>query len=195
MTAVMSILRELVKKVAFRPWGVPMGARSVFRRPWTVVNRDRIRIGTDTRIGAASTIHPLAAYGGTPLDGRIEIGNHVYIGGRFYIFAAGRICIGDGCVLSEDVYITDNSHGIDPRAGLIMDQPLASRGPVTLGCGVFIGYGASVLDGVTLGNHCVVGARSVVTRSFPAYSMVAGIPARLIKTFDPNSGKWIDARP
>lgn len=50
--------------------------------------------------------------------------------------------------------------------------------------------GCSVLPGVTLGDHCVVGTRSVVTHSFPPYSMIDRSPARLIKTFNPMSGKW-----
>lgn len=187
-------VKELLKRLLFRPRGVRLGARSVFRRPWTLANRDRIVIGSDTRIGPNSTIHALRLYRGQSLDSRVEIGNRVYIGGRLSVFAAHRVCIGDGCVLSEDVYITDNGHGLDPRAGLIMDQPLTSRGPVEIGRHVFIGYGCSIMDGVTLGDHCVVGTRSVVTRSFPAYSMVAGVPARLIKRFEPSSGRWVDAR-
>jgi acetyltransferase-like isoleucine patch superfamily enzyme len=195
MQRLASFAKELVKSLLFRPWGVSMGERSVFRRPWTLANRSAITIGARTRIGSGATMHPLASYRGQPLAGRIDIGSDVYIGGRFYVFACGTIEIGDGCVLSEDVYVTDNSHGLDPRAGLIMDQPLTSRGPVRIGRHVFIGYGASILDGVTLGDHCVVGTRSVVTRSFPAYSMVAGVPARLIKTFDPQSGAWVTPAP
>jgi acetyltransferase-like isoleucine patch superfamily enzyme len=126
-----------------------------------------------------------------PCSGRITIGDDVYVGGYSQIHAMEHIQIGDGAVLSEFVYISDTSHGFNPRAGLIMKQPLELKGPVTIGMHVFLGYGSTVLPGCNLGDHCIVGARSIVTRSFPAYSMVAGIPAKLIKTYDHASGEWL----
>ena len=93
--------------------------------------------------------------------------------------------------LSEYVYITDNAHGLHPERGPIMKQPLESKGPVHIGRNCFLGFRVSIMPGVTLGEHCVVGANSVVTRSFPAYSMVAGMPAKLIKVFDHSKKGWI----
>lgn len=185
-----SLAKRIVKLLVYRPKFVAMGKNSVFRFPWSLSNRRSIKVGDNTRIGPFATIKPLTFYRGKSLNGRVEIGSNVYIGGRLWLFAAHSVTIGDGCVLSEDVYITDNGHGFDPRAGNIMDQPLTSKGPVVLGQSVFVGYGCSILDGVTLGDHCVVGSRSVVTRSFPAYSMVAGSPARLIKRFSLKTGCW-----
>jgi lipopolysaccharide O-acetyltransferase len=77
-----------------------------------------------------------------------------------------------------------------------LSQKLTSRGRVQIGRGTFVGYRASIMDGVSLGRHCVVGANSVVTRSFPDGSMLAGCPARRIKFYCPVSKQWLpEAQP
>ena len=96
--------------------------------------------------------------------------------------------------MSEYVYVSDGAHGLDPKGGPIMKQDLESKGPVRLGKNCFVGFGVSILPGVVLGDHCIVGTRAVVTRSFPAYSMLAGSPAKLIKTYDEASGQWVPVR-
>jgi lipopolysaccharide O-acetyltransferase len=72
----------------------------------------------------------------------------------------------------------------------LVRQPLISKGPVKIGPSCFLGYRVAVLPGVSLGAHCVVGAHSVVTRSFPPYSMLAGVPARIIRRFNPSNNVW-----
>jgi lipopolysaccharide O-acetyltransferase len=72
-----------------------------------------------------------------------------------------------------------------------MQQALISKGPVTIGRRCFLGFRVAVMPGVTLGEHCVVGANSTVTRSFPAYSMIGGSPARLLKTYSLETHQWM----
>lgn len=183
-------LKALIKALLYRPSGLVMGPRSVVLRPCKLHNRSRISMGADCRIGGHVTFNPLVRDGVRPLPAVIVLGNDVYVGGYTQIHAMGRVEIGDGCVLSEHVYVSDTAHGLNPSAGPIMMQPLQSRGPVVIGRGVFLGYGSSVMPGVTLGKYCVVGARAVVTHSFPPYSMIAGSPARLVKRFNLAKGQW-----
>ncbi|QNI37173.1 acyltransferase [Edaphobacter albus] len=186
----MRFVKETVKTLFYRPFGVSIGERSYIRRPYSIAGRKYVRIGNRTSIRGDLHIEAITKYAGITYKPTIEIGDNVYIGGHAYLTAVDRISIGDGCVLSEYVYITDEIHGFDPQGGLIMEQALASKGPVTIGRNCFLGFRVAVMPGVTLGEHCVVGANSTVTRSFPAYSMLGGSPARILKRYSQIHGNW-----
>jgi acetyltransferase-like isoleucine patch superfamily enzyme len=146
-------------------------------------------LGAGSRIREHSWITAIPEYAGVRFAPRLEIGKDVYVGGYICITYTGHMYIGDGTVISEHVYIADSAHGIEPDAGPIMQQPLVVRS-VRIGARSFIGYGARILPGVELGEHCIVGANSVVTKSFDAFSMVAGAPAKIIKRYNPSSRQW-----
>jgi carbonic anhydrase/acetyltransferase-like protein (isoleucine patch superfamily) len=169
-----------------RPWGaaaVGSGARMAF--PRRLRGRRFVTIGAGSRIGAHSWLEAVTQYAGERFTPRIDIGRDVAIGRHATITAMGHLSIGDGCLFSEGVYISDTAHA----AGGFSQLPVARRklvlgGEVHIGPRCFLGFRACVLPGVTLGEGCVVGAHAVVTRSFDAGSVIAGVPARLIRTID-----------
>ncbi|MCX2865138.1 acyltransferase [Paucibacter sp. PLA-PC-4] len=167
-----------------------LGAASRIMPPLRRVNAHCIEIGDRVVIGRNCLLQPLTAYLNQRFSPRLLIGDDCYVGPDCQFHCIDRIELGRGCVLSDQVYVSDVGHGMDPRAGLIMDQAVYSKGPVVMGDHCFVGFGAVVLSGVRLGDHCVVGARSVVTRSVPAHTMVAGNPARAIARFSTDSGRW-----
>ncbi len=183
-------LKKIAKALLYRPKLGRLGKNSYIRRPRWIAHGRCVEIGDDCSIGHFAIISSVTIDNDKMLMPKIVLGNDVYIGGFVQLHAMDRIEIGDGCVLSEHVYISDIAHGLDPKGIRIMSQPLESRGPVTIGKRNFIGFGSSVLPGVTLGDNCIVGTGSVVTKSFPGGSMIAGVPARLLKSYDHESGTW-----
>lgn len=168
-----------------------VGKNCTVGQPRELSGADNIHIGDRTLIRAGAWLAAYPAYAGQTFHAELRIGSDVYIGGFATITAIHRVTIGDGCVLSEFVYVSDHGHGLDPTRGLIAQQPLVSKGEVSIGAHSFVGYQACILPGVALGAHCVVGANSVVTRSFPDYSMVAGAPAKLVATFSVPEDRWL----
>lgn len=106
---------------------------------------------------------------------RIVIGNGTYLNRNTEVIAASSVSIGRDCMISWDVIIMDtHQHGLG-------GQPPVVR-PVTIGDGAWIGARAIVLPGVTIGECAVIGAGAVVTKDVPPRTVVAGNPARVIRT-------------
>lgn len=171
--------------------GMHAGKGVAVIRPHRITNPQSIYVGSGTLIHANALIAPILEYAGIRYSPQILIGSNVYIGPNLYLACSRRVSIGDGSVLSEWVYINDSSHGLNPEAGLIMKQPLVQKGEIAIGKSCFLGLRSAILPGVVLGDHCVVGINSVVTKSFPPYSMLAGAPARLVRRYDLARRSWV----
>lgn len=112
---------------------------------------------------------------------RIEIGAGAHVGARCSLWAGnsrGRILIGDHALLGPDVFITASDYQFEPGTPIV-DQPKNER-DVVVGRGTWLGARVIVVAGVHIGDGCVIGAGSVVTRSLPADTIAVGNPARVI---------------
>jgi lipopolysaccharide O-acetyltransferase len=183
---------ELYFNREFNPHGVYYGKNSFIVNPMKIEGGNCISLGNNSRIGKHSWVSAFQSYGDQIFSPRIVIGNNVSIGSYFCLTSIREVIIEDGCLFSECVYISDHAHGLDPSCDLPpVAQPLLEKGSVVIGQNTFIGYRACILPGVKLGKNCVVGANSVVTKSFDDYSMIAGVPAKIIKKYSFEERKWV----
>lgn len=108
-----------------------------------------------------------------------KIADNVNIGQDCHITLAERIEIEENVVCTARVTITDISHITDDKSLGVLRQGIITK-PVKICEGAFIGVNATILPGVTIGKHAVIGANSVVTKDVPDYATVAGVPAKII---------------
>ena len=147
-----------------------------------------ISIGEDTMIAADVTL----SAGMVPnqemmTDPVVIIGDRCLIGRGSAIVGHYRIDIGDDVFTGMNVYITDQNHGYeDPDTPIGIQDP--QDDPVVIGDGSWIGSGAVVLPGARIGKQCVVAANSVVRGTFPSHSVIAGVPAKVVRAYD--GTKW-----
>ena len=126
------------------------------------------KLGENSRIMA-----PIA---GAAFD-YIEIGSNVFINSNSLLMARGGITIEDDVMLAANVQLLSNNHDEYDRQVLLCK-------PIHIKKGAWIGAGASVLPGVTIGKYAIVGAGAIVTRDVGDYEVAVGVPAKVVKTLD-----------
>lgn len=143
----------------------------------------RIVLGERVRLSGKPSIHFGRPRMGIP---EFVVGDGTFIGHGCGFNIGRSVRIGRHCLLASDVQVFDmDGHPIDAaqrRAG--EPSPADSIAPVSIEDDVWIGNGAIILKGVTIGPRSIVAARAVVTRDVPADSVVAGNPARVVKTME-----------
>lgn len=148
------------------------------------VVKEQIEIGRNCDIQAVITAKEKAT---------VRIGDYTTIRGNSVVGAVIGIEIGDYVIISNNVTIYDNNnHPTDPqkrkemcKSGFyseLWDWKYSGCAPVKIGNNVWIGEKATVLKGVTIGEGSIVASHSVVTKDVPPYSVVAGNPAKVVKT-------------
>lgn len=143
-----------------------------------------ISIGDNTILVSHNILGCWTSHNGHDYSPHIIIGNNSAIGEYTQISAVKEVKIGNGVLTGRFVYISDNNHG----TSLISDLKIAPskrnlyvKGPVVIEDNVWIGDKASILSGVTIGKGSIVACNAVVTKDVPPYSVVAGVPAKIIK--------------
>lgn len=172
-------LRALTYKLFFSN----IGKLSYIGKPLYIEGKIYISIGDRVRIYPRIR---MKAFNG----GIIQIGNNLAIEQNVHIISGkGKLSIGDGTTISANVFISNVDHEYRDVSKSVMEQQLLFK-DTQIGNSCFIGYGAVILPGTILGDHCIVGANAVVRGSYPGNCVLAGNPAKIIKKYNLELKCW-----
>ena len=173
------ILRGLLYKPFFGKFDIP----SYIGKPIYISNFKRIFIGKRVRIFPNARIEVVNK------ESSIIFEDNISIGENFHIISGENLIIGRDSTISANVFITNIDHEYQEIDKHILEQPLIIK-ETQVGENCFIGYGAVIQAGTILGKHCVVGANAVVRGHFKEYSVIVGVPAKVVKRYDVEKKEW-----
>jgi len=133
----------------------------------------KVSIGSFSRVIIAISLHQVGEH--------ISIGNHVGIGEFAYLGGGGGLRIGHHCIVGQYFSCHPENHIHDDIETPIRLQGVTRKG-IVIGPNCWIGSKVTILDGVTIGEGCVIAAGSVVTKSFPDHSVIGGVPAKVLRS-------------
>jgi len=171
------VIRALFFKSYFKEIGFP----SYIGKPTFLMGGRRVYIGKYVRVfpGMRLEVHG---------EGILNIKDDVSIGQNLHLACGKKITIESGVVISGNVLIIDIDHSYDDLEKSVLNQKDTYK-ETYIGENCFLGHGAKVLAGTNLGRNCIVGANAVVRGTYADYSILAGNPAKVIKSF--NGEKWV----
>ncbi len=151
-----------------------LGKNVIFEDGVKVFSPETIEIGDNVYFGHHTQIkgHPA---------GKMKIGNNCWIGPNCFIQSPGTIKIGDNVGMGANVIVITSQHDLSSPEEIIINKPLQFK-KVIIEDNVDIGAGAVILPGVSIGKGSMIGAGSVVTRDVPPKTVVAGNPAKILRT-------------
>jgi acetyltransferase-like isoleucine patch superfamily enzyme len=189
------MIRWLVRLLITQTWWKlrmgSLGWRTVVYPPMLISNARRIFIGSRSQVRDFARLEVISrpACGWIP---KLSIGDRVNIEQGVHIVCQCEVSIGDDVSITPYCAIVDTYHPYSPPdktpkiGARLPDVPTFVR----IGSGSFLGIRAVVLPNVNIGRGCVIGAGSVVTRDIPDYSVAAGVPARVLATYDSGTSSW-----
>ncbi len=134
-----------------------------------IVLRDRVYVGRNTIVYCK--------------NGDVEIGENVSFSANCILFSSNKLTMKKNSVVAAFAYLlSGGEYDLDDPTPLALQKGTCTKGPLEIGEDCWIGAGAKVLDGASLGDHVALGAGAVANKPIPAHSIAVGVPARVVKT-------------
>ncbi len=171
--------------------------------PSRIINAAHISMGNNVSLGPGCMINAIRQYPGRfftdvpqdiegqSFDPSIIIGDRVSATGFLTVSAVHSVVIEDDVIFASNIFLSDHSHGRQSADVPYKYQPLEGIAPVRIGKGSWIGEHAVLMPGVNVGEFAIVGANSVVNADVPPRSIVAGVPARIVRVWSESSAEWV----
>jgi acetyltransferase-like isoleucine patch superfamily enzyme len=164
-----------------------VGKGAALFRPFRVDGGKGISIGARTVFQRGTWLYCCGVEGRNAV---LSIGDGCAFGYNNHITAVGRVTVGNNVLTANNVYISDNLHDYEDITVPIMHQRVRFKREAEIGDGSWIGENACII-GARVGKNCVIGANAVVNSDIPDYSVAVGVPAVVIKQFDPQLKRWV----
>ncbi len=166
------------------------GIGSVLKDPMRIIGKKFISIGDNCYIQSGLRMEAVSCWEGKQYTPKILIQDGVTVGQNCHFTCAGSLVIGEGSSILPHVLITDIEHQHVPGKSLRFTG--LEIGSVTIGENVTVGMGARILGhkNISIGDNAVIATNAVVCHDVPADTMVAGIPARIVKQYDFEHDYW-----
>ena len=166
----------------------------IFRFPIVIRGRKYIDFGEQLTTGVGCRFDCFS--GATPNSVKLRFGKNVQLNDYVHIVSMDSIEIGNNVLMASHVFVSDNSHGSykgddnDSDPNTPPTERSYAMAPIKIGNNVWIGEGVIIMPGVTIGNGCVIGAHSIVSKSIPNNSLAVGTPAKVIKQYNFETRHW-----
>lgn len=158
---------------------------SYIGKPIYVSNISKIKLEKRVRI------YPGLRFEAIGKKSALIVGENTSIGQNFHVVSYNEpIIIGSNVTISGNVFVSNCSHQYSEIGKSVLEQDISGQ-KTKISDNCFIGYGAVIQSGTILGKQCIVGSNAVLKGTYPDFSVVVGVPGRVIKKYDMEKGKWI----
>lgn len=192
----MSIIRKIYKGLERRLWYMvnksqfkKLGQKSFIYKP-LLLTPSSIIVHDNVFVYSNARIEGITSYEGVDYSPEIILDDNCTVQQNIHLTCAKRVYIGKYTAIAANVTITDIHHPYEDISIPIEKQRLLVD-PVSIGSECKIYNNAIILPGTTIGKHCTIGANSVVSGNIPDYSVVVGIPGRIIKRYKGDIKEWV----